>query len=170
VPNQGALREPGHSRIVLTMQVPALSTDKQPQAPARTERKLRVTAKVRTAIEQMVWSGLKRDQAAQKAGLTDHSLYVALRSPHVKAHYLAECEVLRVSGRARRIHRLEQMVEQDDNKAAVVNAALALERLGDSEDSQRAAKSLPGLQIVIVQGGAAQPPMIDVLPTDLARD
>jgi hypothetical protein len=61
---------------------------------------------------------------------------------------------LRTSGRARRIHRLEAMLEQDDNKAAVINAALALDRLSDEALTGRGAQSLPGLQIVIVQGGA----------------
>lgn len=118
----------------------------------------RVTRKVQDAINAMVWFGLPRAEAAQKAGMTEHGLYKALRRPPVKALYLAECEVLRVSGRARRIHRLEQMVEQDDNKAAVVNAALALERLGENIDGSRASTAMPGLQIVIVQG---QIPAID---------
>ena len=92
---------------------------------------LAVTGKNRVAIEAMVWEGLKRPDAAEKAGLTDHSLYVAMTKPHVKAFYLAQCEMLRLSGKARRIHRLNEMVEQDDNKAAVVNAVALLERLGD---------------------------------------
>jgi hypothetical protein len=47
------------------------------------------------------------------------------------------------------------MVEQDDNKAAVINAALALERIGEVDQQQRGAHSLPGLQIVIMQAGSA---------------
>lgn len=61
----------------------------------------RISRKVRTAIEAMVWGGLKRHEAAERAGMKDNSLYVALRKPDVKALYLAECEVLRLSGRAR---------------------------------------------------------------------
>lgn len=109
-----------------------------------------------------MWLGLKRDDAAQHAGMKDNSLYVALRRPDVKAAYLSECEVLRVSGRARRIHRLEAMVEQDDNKAAVINAALALDRLGDVDAQTRGVQSLPGLQIVIVQGGSMTSPQATV--------
>jgi hypothetical protein len=144
---------------------------KEPQHVSKSGRKLTVTRKVRAAIQQMVWHGLKRDEAAAAAGLTDHSLYVALRSPHVKAYYLAECEVLRTSGRARRIHRLEQMVEQDDNKQAVVNAVRALELMSDDDGSAVArANTLPGLQIVI-QTGSPQPPTIDVTPnSELAHD
>lgn len=101
----------------------------------------------------MVWLGLNRKQAAEHAGMTDNGLYIALRKPNVKALYASECEVLRLSGRARRIHRLEEMVEQDDNKAAVVNAALALERLGETEETsaRRGAAAMPGFTIQLIQ-------------------
>jgi hypothetical protein len=61
---------------------------------------------------------------------------------------------LRVSGRARRIHRLESIQEQDDNKQASVNAIRALELMGADEATAGGRTSLPGLQIVIVQGSA----------------
>lgn len=126
----------------------------QAAEPATKQPKpLTVTGKNRVAIDAMVWEGLKRSDAAAKAGLKDHALYVALTKPHVKAYYLAQCEVLRTSGRARRIHRLEAMLEQDDNKAAVINAALALDRVTDQEVASRAAAT-PGLQIVVIQGGS----------------
>lgn len=151
------------TRTIRAMEAAAIP--QQPPAERRKyERKLVVNGKNRAAIEAMVFEGLKRSEAAAKAGLTDHALYVALSKPHVKAYYLAQCEVLRTSGRARRLHRLEAMSEQDDNKQAAVNAILALERLAPNEDEARTAtNSLPGLQIVIVQGGSA-PPTIDVTP------
>jgi hypothetical protein len=71
--------------------------------------------------------------------------------------------VFRVHASAGNIHRLVEMRDQDENKMAVVTAIKALEQLGDDPQSQRAANSLPGLQIVIVQGGSAQP-AIDVTP------
>jgi hypothetical protein len=135
----------------------------QSQSVAKPDKQIKITRKVRDAITAMVWEGLKRDEAAMKAGMKDNSLYIALRRPDVKAFYLAECDVLRTSGRARRIHRLEQMVEQDDNKAAVVNAVLALERLDPNETAASRANSLPGLQIVIMQGGTERP-TVDITP------
>src|SRR5437868_3347130 len=117
-PHRGPIVPP-MSDLAIAAHKPATSLAKTASKQAR---KLSVTRKVRAAIDAMVWQGLKRSEAAQTAGMTDHSLYVALRSPHVKAHYLAECEVLRTSGRARRLHRLEAMYEQDDNKQAAVNA------------------------------------------------
>src|SRR5450631_2256543 len=95
-------------------------TTRQPSAPAKRTRKHTISPKVKAALDLMVWLGLKRDEAATKAGLKDNSLYVALRKPDVKAYYAAECEVLRVSGRARRIYRLETISEQDENKQAAV--------------------------------------------------
>lgn len=105
--------------------------------------------KLRVALDLMVWEGLPRKEAAAKAGMTEHGLYKALRKPPVRAAYLAECEVLRTSGRARRIHRLEEMVEQNDNKAAVINAALALDRI-DAVEQSTARSTTPGLTIVVV--------------------
>lgn len=126
------------------------------QQPAKSKQSLAVTGKNRAAIDAMVWQGLKRSDAAQSAGLTDHALYVALTKPHVKAYYLAQCEVLRLSGKARRIHRLNDMVEQDDNKAAVINAALALERMGDGESTAGSTASrTPGVVIIIEQPRAS---------------
>lgn len=111
----------------------------------------RVTGKVRTAIDAMVWEGLPRSEAAAKAGISEHGLYKALRKPPVKAAYLAECEMLRLSGKARRIHRLNDMVEQNDNKAAVINAAVALENMGsDNPLSANGNQRAPGVVIQII--------------------
>jgi hypothetical protein len=135
----------------------------QADPKAKPAKELKITGKVRTAIEAMVWLGLKRDEAAQHAGMKDNSLYVAMRRPDVKAFYLAECEMLRLSGKARRIHRLNEMVEQDDNKAAVVNAAMALERLGDDNPlSSLANARSPGVVVQIINSSAAQPSAVQV--------
>lgn len=151
-----------------------ISTDNQPISALKQTKIERVTGKVRNAIEAMVWQALPRAEAAQAAGLSEHGLYKALRKPPVKAYYLSECEVLRTSGRARRIHRLEAMLEQDENKAAVINAALALDRLSDEVLTGRGAQSMPGLQIVVIQGGTAiaQPagPLIDAQSTRIVGD
>jgi hypothetical protein len=123
-----------------------------------------ITRKAKDAVDAMVWLGLPRDEAAKKAGLSDHGLYKALRSPPVKAYYLSECEMLRTSGRARRIHRLEAMLEQSDNKAAVINAALALEGMGNDQASVSAQqKQSPGVVIQIINAPASQsPPTIEL--------
>lgn len=135
----------------------AVALDPPQQVTDKPKRELKVTRVVKAAIDAMVWQGMKREDAAQAAGMKDNSLYVALRRPEVKAYYLDQCEVLRTSGKARRIHRLEQMVEQDDNKAAVVNAVLALERLGDSQLNGNAGQSVtPGVVIQIIGNASVQ--------------
>lgn len=127
-------------------------------------RKLRMTRRVQHCIDLMVWDGLKRDDAAEKAGMKANSLYVALRKPDVRAYYLSECEVLRTSGRARRIHRLEQMAEQDDNKQAAVNAIRALDNISDEQQASIGASRSPGFQIVIVNSQSQPKPLIELNP------
>jgi hypothetical protein len=81
-----------------------------PAIPALKQAKtLTVNGKNRVAIEAMVWDGLTRAEAAEKAGLKDHALYCALAKPHVKAFYLRQLEVLRTSERARNIHTLVEV-------------------------------------------------------------
>jgi hypothetical protein len=130
----------------------------QADPKAKPAKELKITGKVRTAIEAMVWLGLKRDEAAQHAGMKDNSLYVAMRRPDVKAFYLAECEMLRLSGKARRIHRLDEISEQNDNKAAAVNAIMALERLGDDNPlSSLSNPRTPGVVVQIINNPGTQP-------------
>ena len=101
----------------------------------------KVTGKLALAISAMVWEGSCRPEAAKAAGLKDHSLREALRKPHVKAFYRAQLEVLRTSERARNIHALARIRDQDQNKMAAVAAVKALEQIGDDpgrENKRRA--------------------------------
>jgi hypothetical protein len=110
----------------------------------------------------MVRNAASRNEAAQAAGMTDHSLRQALKRPHVMRHYLAECEVLRLSGRAKRLHRRDEIAHQDDNKNAAVAAIKTAEQLGDSQDAARGTQQMPGLTIVI--RNAPPQPLIDATP------
>jgi hypothetical protein len=127
--------------------------------------KLTVTGKLARAIEFMVWEGARRKDAADKAGLKDHSLRAALKKPHVLLHYQAELGVLRESVRAKNFHRLEEIAD-GPNAMARVQAIRAME--GQAEEHRSAAGSTvrPGLQIIVIQPGAppAERPMIDVTP------
>jgi hypothetical protein len=98
----------------------------------------------------MVWQGLHRRDAAKAASLAEHSLYQALRRAPVRQLYLAELEVLRTSGRARRIRRYEEISEQDENKMAAVAALKALDQIEDVETQRRGTVSTPGLVIQIL--------------------
>lgn len=113
-----------------------------------------VTGKLRTALDLMVWEGLKRVDAAAKAGLADSSLRFALRKPHVLQYYRAECTALRESLRPRNVHRLDTIADDSKNDMARVAAVKALEVIADqaAERTPPGGTMLPGLQIVIVNG------------------
>lgn len=126
----------------------------------------RITAKVRTAVEAMVWQGLHRREAAETAGLAEHSLYQALRKPLVRRFYLAELEVLRTSERARNIHALTGVRDQTENKMATVAAVKALEQLDDSPTSTGIRSSAPGVTIVINGNAPVQAVVHDAVTID----
>lgn len=108
-----------------------------------------VTGRLKRALDAMLWQGLTRAKAAEHANISEHSLYVALRRPHVKAYYASELQVLRESERARSIHRLAELREQDSNKMVAFNAAKELAGSSDSDPSHANKQSLPGLVVVI---------------------
>lgn len=127
-----------------------------------------VSGKLAVAIEQMVWQGASRPEAANLAGMADHSLRAALKKPHVKRFYLNEIEVLRTSGRARRILRLEELSEQNDNRNAAVLALKAIEEMENLAPGGGAAKE-PGLIFIITAAGA-DPVTIDPHRDDCEYD
>lgn len=137
--------------------VPAAEAAKDRSAPGK------VSGRLKAAMDALIWRGLSRAEAAKCGNMSEHSLYAALRKPHVKAYYLEQLDVLRTSERARNIHTLAEVRDQTSNQMARVQAVKALEQIADDEQGARSAKSLPGLQIVVVTGSAS-PPVIDVTP------
>jgi len=136
---------------------------------ARNERKSpQATAIVRRAIDLMVWEGHRRDDAAKAAGMLPKSLYNAFRKHHVRAYYLAQLEVLRMSERARNIHALVRIRDQDENKMAAVAAIKALEAMDrDAMPSAGAGPPMtPGFTIIVEQPRPPAPvqPVIDITP------
>jgi hypothetical protein len=111
----------------------------------------RVTGKLAIALMEMVWSGAKRGDAAAKAGMTDHSLRVALKKRHVLAHYRAELAALRESERARTVHAFVDVRDNSDNAMARVSAGKALDAAVAAEPAMGSAAMQPGLLIVVVQ-------------------
>lgn len=122
---------------------------------------LKVTGKLRAAIDLMVWHGLTRKQAAQQAAISEHTLYVAFRKPHVKAHYLNELEVLRTSERARSIHRIAEIRDAADNMPALKAAEWFANDRPESQSRSTGSLSLPGLTIVIQNVAAPEAKVID---------
>ena len=124
--------------------------------PGRSARN-KVTGKLKTALDLMVWENLRRKEAAAKAGLADASLRFAFRKPHVMAYYHAELAALRNNLRAHNVHRLDKIADSSANDMAKVAAVKALEIIADQADERhRPGTGLqPGLQIVIVNGTTA---------------
>lgn len=150
----GAQARRATNLVVLMFSCAAISKpDYKPPAKTADTKSLplKVTAKLRTAVDAMVWQGLQREDAARSAGLTPNALYAALRKPHVKAHYLSECEILRTSGRARRIHRLEEIAEATSNLNASVQAIRTLDAVDGANSSigSNGSASMPGVTIHI---------------------
>lgn len=144
--------------------ITALPVPKSPNTSLDQPRSSRITRKVAAAIDAMVWAGLIRGEAAKKAGLTEHALYCALRKPHVKAAYLAQCEVLRVSGRAKRLWRLEELAAQDENRNAAVAAIKVAEQIVDVDAERDGRRFAPGFVVIIgpPPPGFTPPRMVEV--------
>lgn len=140
----------------------ALAAKPDTKPTAETGKKLVVNGRNRVAIDAMVWEGLNRKQAAEKAGIKDHALYVALSKPHVKAYYLKQLDVLRTSERARNIHTLAEVRDQTSNQMARVQAVKALEQISDEEQGNRTTQTSPGMVIVINGGGSGEFKSVDV--------
>ena len=156
------------------------------QAIAAKERsgKLMVTGKLKVALDEMLYKGSRRADAASASGMTDHGLREALKKPHVKRYYLDGLEVLRTSERARNISALAKVRDESENGMAVVSAAKALEQLAEPNGpggiggGRRGAgwaidlsePTQAGLVIVIEQRAPQQPrdddDMIDVTPSE----
>lgn len=113
---------------------------------------LRMTARVKAAIDLMVEHGYKFDFAASEVGLNTRSMRLALEKPHVIAYYRKQCQVLRNAQHARNIHRLAEIRDADNNMPAV-NAIKALEQLADAP-GDRPNSTTPGVTIRIVNVSA----------------
>ena len=125
------------------------ASTRQSQAIDGRSSPLKVTGKLRFAIEQMVWHGARRQDAAERAGLKDHSLRAALRKGHVMAHYHNELRVLRESTRAKNFHRLDDIAESSPNAMAKVAAIKTMEAVSDPIVSAAQGQQLAGWVIML---------------------
>jgi hypothetical protein len=75
------------------------------------KKAIRATPRQRTAINAMVFEGLKRADAAKQAGITDNALRIALSKPHVLAYLNQQQEMLRTSLRPRALHKMGELLD-----------------------------------------------------------
>jgi hypothetical protein len=145
---------------------------KAPHTPAlkaidRSPKTLSVSGRLKSAIDRMVWNGMRRPQAAQASGMTDHGVREALRKPHVKAYLLEQMQVLRDSERPRNIHRLAEIRDAANNMPAV-QAIRALEEMHDPIAGGKHSPT-PGL-VIHIAATEAKPVTIDVSPADVSNN
>jgi hypothetical protein len=131
-----------------------------------------LTRAVRIAVDAIIGDRCTRDEACKRAGITERALYLALAKPEVAKYWNDAVHVLRNGERAANIFALIDVRDKSGNSMARVSAAKALEQVPEHEAAAaRGGLTLPGLQIVIVQGGGAmrsigpEPELIDVTPT-----
>jgi hypothetical protein len=134
----------------MTDNLPA--TTRQADAIEGRSKKLTVTGKLKVAIDAMVWEGARRQDAAEKAGLKDHSLRAALKKPHVLRYYHVELGVLRESVRAKNFHRLDDIANEAGNGMARVAAIKTMEAISND----------PSGPVVRLGGGARAGYAIDL--------
>lgn len=93
-------------------------------AVVRKQKKtLKVTPRVKAAIELMVFEAQDRPDAAEAVGLSNHALRTALTKPHVLA-YLNECqEVLRTSARPRALNQVIKLMTKTTSERVQLDAA-----------------------------------------------
>jgi hypothetical protein len=140
------------------------TSTRQSQAIDGRSSGLNVTGKLRSAIEQMVWHGARRAEAAEKAGMKDHSLRAALRKAHVMAHYHAELRVLRESTRAKNFHRLDGIAEDSPNTMARVAAIKTMEAVSEPLASVASGQGLAGFVIDISEPGGVTMRIVSHVP------
>lgn len=125
-----------------------------------------LTQAVKIAIDAIVFDRCSRAVACEKAGITERALYLALEKSEVAAHWNSSIKVLRTGERARNLHRLAELRDQDENRGAAVKSVQLLEQL-DVNDVRPGPEAIrPGLIIHIVAAGPAPvAPIIDVTPS-----
>ena len=88
-----------------------------------------VSGRLKAALDDMVENGTSWDAAALKANLTVRAMRLALKRPVVLKYLRQERHVLLARMSPQNLHALAKLRDQEDNKAAAVSAARALEGL-----------------------------------------
>jgi hypothetical protein len=148
-----------------------------------------VSGRLKAALDDMTWNGTPWEEAAVKSNLTVRAMRLALKRPAVLKYLRAERGVLLASASGQNLHALAKLRDQEENRAAAVQAARALEGLATEQFGPVAQRGTggaragylidlsddgpsPGVVIVISQPAAApQPigPMIEITPELIKR-
>ena len=123
---------------------------------------------MKIALDLIIHQGLDWEVAATQAKLQVRTMRLAMRRPHVLAYLKAERQVVLASVVAQNPRRLQQLRDQDENRAAAVRAASVLEAM-DENAMQRGSGGgvahAPGLVIQII-GADPSPKVIEHDPSE----
>ena len=113
---------------------------------------LRITKRVKRAIELIVHEAMPFDQAAREVDFSLRALRLAMNKPHVMQFYKQECEVFRDCRRARNYQRLAEIAD-DQNNMPAVNAIKTMMGV-ELEQTNNKQTTSPGVTIRIVNVAA----------------
>jgi hypothetical protein len=122
--------------------------------PHARPRQVRISTRVKHAVEAMVERGLRREDAAKEAGLTDNALYIALRKPETLAYRNDRMRVFRESAASRSIARVDRLADEAVSEHVKLGAnelLMGIEGIGKVQRSENIhvhQGSVPGLTIV----------------------
>ena len=128
-----------------------------------------IRGRLKTALDLMVRQGRVWNDAAAEADFTVSAMRKALERPHVIAYLRQQREVFRASVGGRNLHRLIELREQDEHKAAAVKVCQIIEQIGEMDIARGAGNAVrtPGMIIQIISGPA---PRLAAGPAPLTID
>jgi hypothetical protein len=92
-----------------------------------------VSGRLKAALDDMIEQGTPWEQAAVKSTLTVRAMRLALKRPAVIQYLRDARRVWLSSATGENLHALARLRDQDENKAAAVQAARSLENLASEQ-------------------------------------
>lgn len=117
---------------------------------SKKNRPLRISPKLREAIDCSITEGLPWSEAAVKCGLTTRAMRMALGKAHVIRYIQEKTAQFRVEISTRDVFRLAELRDQNENKVAAVNSIRLLRQLGDEDVRPLHTRNVtPGVVVII---------------------
>jgi hypothetical protein len=142
------------------------STNRQPEP-----KRARLSNKLKSALDDMVWNGAPFDEAARAADYSIQSMRKALNRRHVLRYLREQKMVMREAVSSANIHRAREIRDQTENQMAAIKAIQVIEQLGDVEAARGGFSGepvRPGLviQIISTADAARVEPVIEHDPDE----
>ncbi len=134
--------------------------------------RLKVTGRLRVALNAMIWDGKKPADAAHTSGLADRSLRAALAKPHVRQYILAAARAIRNGEFIANLRTLIDVRDNSENDMARIAAVKELRAMDENEaksgTSDGSMPVAPGLVIQVIGraeiSDGQRPNVINVTP------